>query len=162
MVDWAARAPKVVYYYFQEATSRGTNRIMNPRFDRGVKEWQIISSNTDQAVTPTEDGLQLSLHAADTVTLKQNAFDLLAGKYVVELKLSSSQNDAVAGKIVLKSSYFPNGTVEKEFDSSGLIELPFTLAHNGVTNVSVNLHFEGKQPNEQIVIEQVNLFPELN
>jgi len=162
MVDWATRAPKVVYYYFQEATNRGANRIMNPRFDRGIEEWQIISSNKEQAVTPVDEGLQIVLNAADTVTLKQNSFDLLAGKYVLELKISSLQDHAVAGKIELKSSYLSSGKLEKTFDSSGLIKLPFTLSHNGVTNVSVNLHFEGKQSNEQIVIEQVNLFPELN
>lgn len=161
MVDWAARSPKVVYYYFQEATSRGANRIMNPRFNRGIEEWQIISSQKEQAYTIVEEGLQISLNASDTVTLKQNAFDLLAGSYVVELKVRGLQGQAIAGKIELKSSYLSGGSLVKEFDSSGLIKLPFTLTHNGVTNVTVNLHLEGTQPNEQILVEQVDLFPEL-
>ncbi|MEK4248967.1 glycoside hydrolase family 2 protein [Paenibacillus sp. FSL W7-1287] len=159
MVDWNNRAPKVVYYYFQEATDRGANRIMNPRFERGIEEWQVISSNK-QSVTPTEEGLQLTLNASDSIMLKQNAFDLLAGKYVLELQLSSPE-DAVAGKIVLKSSYLSGGSLEKTFDSSGTIKLPFTLTHNGVTSVSVQLQLEGTKANEQIIIEQVNLFPEL-
>src|SRR5690606_27288444 len=105
-------------------------------------------------------GLQLTLNASDSIMLKQNAFDLLAGKYVLELQLSSPE-DAVAGKIVLKSSYLSGGSLEKTFDSSGSIKLPFTLTHIGVTSVTVQLQFEGTKANEQIVIEQVNLFPEL-
>ncbi|MFC6334707.1 glycoside hydrolase family 2 protein [Paenibacillus septentrionalis] len=158
MVDWASRTPKVVYYYFQEATSLGANRIMNPRFDRGLAEWQLISSAAEGAITVVEEGLQVSLEASDTIQLRQNAFDLLAGSYVLELHIKGVDGQA-AGKIELRSSYLSGGVLTKEFDSSGTIKLPFTLSHTGVTNVSVHLHVAGKQ---DVVLEQVRLLPVLN
>lgn len=159
LVDWSTLAPKVVYYYFQEASLQGANRILNPRFERGTEEWQVINSGSKQGVAVVDEGLQLNLNSADNIQLKQTAFDLLAGQYELELLVISSNAGAIAGSVEIKSPHLPNGGLKLDYDQSGLIKLPFTLTHTGVTNVSVQLKFEAKADNAQMVVEAVNLLP---
>lgn len=154
MVDWYDLGPKVVYEYFQHATTDGANRVLNPNFASGTEEWSVLSSNED-AIVDSGDGLTVRLDNAQSFEISQKTTDLLQGDYEFTAILEGiTESTHVRLEVDAKN-------VEEPFvvavDQDGRFKVPFHLSHNGISSAQFAIKADSEEDEQTITVKDVKL-----